>query len=633
MAELIQKTDTLNQGREKLNEAIKDADKAKLDAGSAVNTSNQAKQIAQTAENKSDYTQQQLDNIIIESGTSDAEVIQARGGEPLLKDRLDKTDTNVLDFGINVRNYVENFSDTTEAIRSAESDAAFYKKPLFFPKGHEFNISDTVHIRENIDVVMQSPIVYTAEDNKPALVIGNRGIVNYAEELILNVKRKTVSDWSDENSIGIQLVNCNNSRITIVQARGFTIGAEALGSGQGFTYCQVFLGNLINNKIGLQISNESHGGKIGWSNESTYFGGRFSCLSNVGVGLSRIGIRVVSKDATNLFNNNNTGYGQNFELNQSMAGSAEALPFLIEHGGNNRFYDYRDEGNGPYTARVTGRSRYNLFVVGFSELTKETKVEDTTVYPSTVVEHSRDFVVTKDLSRVIFSSGKMADVANIYNKDEGSAYIPYLSVANAANTDVYKSRSTVLLKSDYIEVDGTSGIGVFVDTSQIKKFILNKDTLTGFQGLTYIICYDAEGAIMSEDSEPLIRTSSSSQPLTYDTGGTFGGGYRNVTNANDISFFTVNDNVKKIRLIIGRRSVGEPLKIRSFSITAIGQGESTVFSGLEKEVIPGVPYAVNPPDTGPRGLIIHNVNAAAGGYSMWQYVGTSGTLRKAGQIE
>lgn len=87
MAELIQKTDNLNQGREKLNEAIKDADKAKVDAGTAKSTANQAL-------TQSTNTQTQLDTIVIESGTSDAEVLQARvdedgAGHTTLKARID----------------------------------------------------------------------------------------------------------------------------------------------------------------------------------------------------------------------------------------------------------------------------------------------------------------------------------------------------------------------------------------------------------------------------------------------------------------------------------------------------------------------------------------------------------------
>jgi len=63
----IDELDNLNTGRVKLNEAIDQA-----------NT-----------------VQGQLDTIVIASGTSDAETIQARGGEPLLYNRLDKVDAQL----------------------------------------------------------------------------------------------------------------------------------------------------------------------------------------------------------------------------------------------------------------------------------------------------------------------------------------------------------------------------------------------------------------------------------------------------------------------------------------------------------------------------------------------------------
>ncbi len=92
MAVYINEKDSLNDGRIKLNESIKDANQAKQDAITSLAKSLSAEQIAQLAKLATEDTQQQLDNIIIESGTSDAEVIQARGDNPLLKDRLNKTD-------------------------------------------------------------------------------------------------------------------------------------------------------------------------------------------------------------------------------------------------------------------------------------------------------------------------------------------------------------------------------------------------------------------------------------------------------------------------------------------------------------------------------------------------------------
>src|SRR5690606_25495867 len=92
MAELIKKTDNLNQGREKLNEAIKDAETAK-------GTSAQADDKATEALAKSESTQTQLDTIVIE-GDSSVEAAQARVDErgeshTTLKARIDDGFTDV----------------------------------------------------------------------------------------------------------------------------------------------------------------------------------------------------------------------------------------------------------------------------------------------------------------------------------------------------------------------------------------------------------------------------------------------------------------------------------------------------------------------------------------------------------
>ena len=50
---------------------------------------------AEEINNENKSVQSQIDALILESGTSDAEVIQARGGKPLLKDRLNDYDSDI----------------------------------------------------------------------------------------------------------------------------------------------------------------------------------------------------------------------------------------------------------------------------------------------------------------------------------------------------------------------------------------------------------------------------------------------------------------------------------------------------------------------------------------------------------
>lgn len=91
------------KGVEYINEAIKASERSESKSDDAVSTSTSANQTANTALNNSESTQNQLDTVIIESGTSDAEVLQARGPYNVLNDRLNvfAETKEALDFQIN----------------------------------------------------------------------------------------------------------------------------------------------------------------------------------------------------------------------------------------------------------------------------------------------------------------------------------------------------------------------------------------------------------------------------------------------------------------------------------------------------------------------------------------------------
>jgi hypothetical protein len=75
-----------------VDKSLADSSVAKTTAEQAISQSQNAETVANEANTTSNDVQQQLNTIVIESGTSDAEVLQARGGEPVLNDRLNKVD-------------------------------------------------------------------------------------------------------------------------------------------------------------------------------------------------------------------------------------------------------------------------------------------------------------------------------------------------------------------------------------------------------------------------------------------------------------------------------------------------------------------------------------------------------------
>ena len=177
----IDKLDNLNEGRVKLNEAIDQA-----------NT-----------------VQGKLDTIIIDSGTSDAEVIQARGGEPLLYNRLDKVDTQLADSTTKVS---KNETDIILASQKAdeyilpESFGSYYTKQIAitsnsyaFPTIAKFNgklyvafrsgathgsFDGAIQMRESVDDgitwtgALSSPLTSVGKDFRdPQLMVFNGKLV------------------------------------------------------------------------------------------------------------------------------------------------------------------------------------------------------------------------------------------------------------------------------------------------------------------------------------------------------------------------------------------------------------------------------------------------------------------------
>lgn len=90
-------TDKINQSIDQSNQAIDKANTADAKADSAIDTANNAVDTATLANTKSDETQLQLNNIVINNGQSDAEVLQARGTYSVLNERLEATDTHLTD--------------------------------------------------------------------------------------------------------------------------------------------------------------------------------------------------------------------------------------------------------------------------------------------------------------------------------------------------------------------------------------------------------------------------------------------------------------------------------------------------------------------------------------------------------
>ena len=222
--------------------------------------------------------QKQLDNIIVESGTSDAEVVQSRtayNGEEFttLKNRLDKRDENLLtrivnaiDFGI----VGDGVTDDTLAIQSALDYAKDNGGELFLPEA-EYLISSTLYLNG-----------VTLRGN-----VGN--IFATGEGTIIKCATKDFKAVA-QGSTSVKDIQFNISNIIIEDAE---IGLE--------------LNYVINSKYeNIYVKNSDIAYKLGDKNS---VGSMFNEFNNLYTSGCRVGIESDSKE---FFNNNvfNNGFIQ-----------------------------------------------------------------------------------------------------------------------------------------------------------------------------------------------------------------------------------------------------------------------------------------------------------------------------------
>ncbi|MDT8974871.1 hypothetical protein RQP50_01275 [Paenibacillus sp. chi10] len=505
-------------------------------------------------------------------------------------------------------------ADDTTPVNKALQFAAVNQMSVYFPPGKGAVVSQAITVPSGVRLIMDAPLIYKGDNTQPCLLIGNAIESTTMMDYKLNVRNAQVSDWSNEGNIGIILTNFISCNIDIVGIDGFTIGLQAKGNSKGFSFNKLTLGQIMNNKIALDLSAV----RSGWVNENLFENGRFGCWSQVNTNASRYGIRIVSPDNSYFYNNNNVFIKPSFELGQSyLTGNAEAVPLLIYHGEQNKFQDMRNEDNNTTFVRVFNSSSNNVFNVGYGEL-NGSNIDDRSRYPVSVYS-SRKSKLINTKGNMIFLSGSLNKIACYYNGNS-LVNIPRVNVATSRTSTVLKS-GAMTLANEYVELIQPA-IGVFINTSKAKRFIVQKDTITGYGGRVIVICYDANGNILGStiQNEATVKGSSNAEPYFNTTapGGGAIGGYITGSDSNKDFYFRVHSDVTMIRVLLSGGT--QPLRIKSFCIYSI-DCTAAVWSGYE-EIIPGVNLGTQPPTAGQwdKGRMILNDNLSLLGTEGSKYV-------------
>lgn len=169
-------------------------------------------------------------------------------------------------------------NDDSDAVQNASNacdllNALSVVRPRFyFPSAISYRCVSPITVNRNIHIWMDTAIKHDGTDSTIGLIVGTVGSRNEGVQLHLRMERNGISDWTDEGSIGIKLINSDTCDIfaevnTLAGAGGFTIGLQCMGSGIGFVNSSVRLGYIGNNKTGLDLTNETVNGTHTGSSE------------------------------------------------------------------------------------------------------------------------------------------------------------------------------------------------------------------------------------------------------------------------------------------------------------------------------------------------------------------------------
>jgi len=175
----------------------------------------------------------------------------------------------------------DGMADDTAAIQAALNAARDSGKPVYGPAGN-YLVTSTINIECSGDMSAMI-ILANATSLSPVVRLGKvSGFPVQSLQIrlpaITNTARVAGDGWVGyQNSIGLTVDNIMDSVVTVAQINGFGIGASIGGTDSGNQTNQYFIPFIYRCRLALLVDRKSVNG---WSNENTYYIGRFRKDSN-----------------------------------------------------------------------------------------------------------------------------------------------------------------------------------------------------------------------------------------------------------------------------------------------------------------------------------------------------------------
>lgn len=159
--------------------------------------------------------QEQINRLIISDGESDAEVIQARGNAPLLKDRLDKTDSQLAQIAVQVpsptgSDDTANIQTAIDYLKEVGGNELFFQKGVYLSNGLLFSQMNDFKISGYGATVKRNSILPDNQNN----------LIEFLNCKNVNVEGLTVHGDNEKHGAlekqlhNISLYGCENITLT-----------------------------------------------------------------------------------------------------------------------------------------------------------------------------------------------------------------------------------------------------------------------------------------------------------------------------------------------------------------------------------------------------------------------------------
>lgn len=486
--------------------------------------------------------------------------------------------------------------------------------------GNGYKFSDTIATPVGVEWDMRAPLVYTGPAGRSALVIGG-ATAQFRRHHVVQLMRYALTDWLSEADAGLVIRNHYASTFTIDRCDQFTVGVTCIGdAANGFSYNKLYIGQLIDNKIALDLTNDTGG----WCNENQTYGGRFTVSSSTYTTLDRVGIRLTSRATPKYYNNANTFYSPSFEL-KGAAIVGDSTCMLVEYGTTNEITRARHESNSPTVAVQQNNSANNWIDFQYSD-------EGSLAPVFSVAGNSASGGVTRKYTsmidrslRVIYKADQLHLKACYYD-GATSVNLPGLTVGTSAtgNTDA-RAASSIIMAVDYVEIPSSRYAGFYMSTRILKQFAVFRDAEVGYGGRFIIRTYDSSGAILS--TAGAIQTTSPVNNPVYGT--PYGGAWRLGVDSNAPFSFGVSSEVDYV--FIGIAGGTNPARVRALSVGTLEPTNPAVWlASLDNNQN----YGTAAPTAGTWAVGREVINAAPDSTSPLSWVcvaaGTPGTWRPTG---